>query len=260
MDPMDAPPAPAPCPNASCAQYRIQHRNMTLKKIELEKELEQLRRAQDTTFNRAVAQNAVTQFRDAATGEMGLMMPNGEIMTREKVMKKMEIAAKCMETSCAYEKKNRELVEENTRIKAGAERTFNEMRRLERILAGFERTRTFEFTQEHHKQTLKLNEELACEVETLEYEMHRLQEENALLKRKNERMQRELTRRNSEQERRPSPATPRITKKKRSSRKSLESSDEEEPTQWEQFAATPIHPRSPSEACFEEEDVGDGEL
>jgi len=234
-----------PCPNVGCAQYRIQHRNMTMKKLELEKELEQIKRTQNTTFNDAVSRNAVTQFRDAATGEMGLMMPNGEVMTREKVLKKIEIANKCMETSCAYEKKNRELVEEIKFIKIGSEKAYTEMRRLEKILAGFERTKTFEFTEEQHKQTVKINEELASEVEALEYDMHRLQEENALLARKNERMKREIAELKRNKTDSPTneqpPKAPRIMKRKQK-RNPLDDSDDKA---WQRIPVTPRHPQSP---------------
>jgi hypothetical protein len=70
-------------------------------------------------------------------------------------------------------------------------------------------------------------------------------------------MQRELARRNIEAKKIPSPSTPRIAKRKKSTPRALESSgEEEEPAQWEQFAATPIHPRSPDL----EADAGDGAL
>ena len=231
---------------------------MTLKKLELEKELEELKRAQNSTFNNAVSRNATAQFRDAVTGETGLMMPNGEIMTREKVLKKIEIAKKCMETSCAYEKKNRELVDEIKVIKIGSEKAFNEMRRLEKILAGFEKTKTFEFTDEHHRQTVKMNEELASEVETLEYEMHRLQEENALLARRNERMKREIeelkkARSESPAEDRPIRKTPRIAKRM-TKRRSIDESEDDE---WQQIPASPPRAQSPELDFGDEQHLSD---
>lgn len=171
------------CNNPICAQFRIQHKNITLKRLELEKEIDQMRRAQSSQYNQAVEMRSVTPVRDAVTGEMGLMMRNGEVMTPDKIAKRMEIAAKCLETLQASEKHNRQLVEENKYLKQTNETTFNEMRRLERALAGFERTRRFEpFTQEQHKITLELNEQMATDLERLEREMHALQEENAILK------------------------------------------------------------------------------
>lgn len=171
------------CPNPTCAQYRIQHKNMTLKRLELEKELQHIRRLQSNEFNQAVAQNAVTPMRDAVTGDMGLMMPNGEIITPDKMIKRMEMAKKCMETLQASEKHNRQLMEENRILKQGNETTYNEMRRLERVLNGFEKTRRYDnFTEEKYKEAVKLNDELAEQIENTEYEMHILEEENAILK------------------------------------------------------------------------------
>jgi hypothetical protein len=42
------------CNNPICAQFRIQHKNITLKRLELEKEIDQMRRAQSSQYNQAV--------------------------------------------------------------------------------------------------------------------------------------------------------------------------------------------------------------
>lgn len=171
------------CTNPVCAQFRIQHKNVTLKRLELEKELDQMRRAQSGQFNKAVEQRSVTPVRDAVTGEMGLMMRNGEVMTPDKIAKRMEMATACMETLQASEKHNRQLAEENRLLKQTNETTYNEMRRLERLLMGFEQTKRFQpFTEELHKKTLERNEQLAVELDRMERTMHALQEELATLK------------------------------------------------------------------------------
>ena len=178
----------AACTNPICAQFRIQHKNVTIKRLELEKELELMRRAQSNQFNQAVAQRAVTPIRDAVTREAGLMMPNGEVMTPEKIRKQMEIAAKCMESLQMSEKLNRQLAEENKNLKQTNERSYNEIRRLEKALNWFEKSRKYEtFTDEKHKETLKINEQMADELDELEIKMHLLEEENAALKRNNRR-------------------------------------------------------------------------
>ena len=176
------------CTNPICAQFRIQHKNITLKRIELEKELDQMRRAQSNEFNQSVAQRSVTAVRDATTGEMGLMMHNGEVMTPEKISKRMEIAAKCMETLQASEKHNRILSDENKTLKQSNELTYNEMRRLENVLAGFERTRRFDhFSDDKHKEAVEMNERLATELERTERKLHSLQEDNIILKQQHHR-------------------------------------------------------------------------
>jgi len=250
---------PPPCQNTTCAQYRLQHRNMTMKTLELEKELEQIKRTQNATFNNAVAQNAVTHFRDAATGEMGLMMPNGEVMTREKILKKMEIAAKCMETSCAYEKLNRDLTQRLDFMKIGFDKAYNEQRRLEKLLAGFEKPRAFEtFTEEHHKETLARNEELADEVETMEYEMHRLQEENALLVRRHQRMKKEMEALKEEIKKKDKPVKEKPQQPKIARKKKRAMLEEDDSDGWDQIAVTPPRTQSPEAEDVVDDDHSDG--
>ena len=79
------------CPNPACEQYRIQHRNITEKSIRLENELRALQRSQDAHMDAVQARQSTALYRDAATGDMGLMMPNGEVMTREKVKHSLDL-------------------------------------------------------------------------------------------------------------------------------------------------------------------------
>ena len=169
------------CTNPICEQFRIQHKNITLKRIELEKELQRYRKADTDEFNQRVSTNAVTQFRDAVTGDLGLMMPNGEVMTPEKIAKRIEIATTCMNSLQMSEKLNRQLVEENRILKQSQEQTHAEMRRLQHILSGFEKPRRFEFTADCHRETVKLNERLADQIEHMEIRLHTLEEENEAL-------------------------------------------------------------------------------
>ena len=179
----------AACANPICVQFRVQHKNVTIKRLELEKELELMRRAQSNQYNQAVAQRAVTPIRDAVTREAGLMMPNGEVMTPDKIKKKIEIATKCMESLQMSEKLNRQLTEENKMLKQANEHSYNEIRRLEKALNWFEKSRRYDtFTDEKHKETLKLNEQMADELEALEKRVHSLEEENAALRRNSRRV------------------------------------------------------------------------
>ena len=179
----------AACANPICVQFRVQHKNVTIKRLELEKELELMRRAQSNQYNQAVAQRAVTPIRDAVTREAGLMMPNGEVMTPDKIKKKIEIATKCMESLQMSEKLNRQLTEENKMLKQANEHSYNEIRRLEKALNWFEKSRRYDtFTDEKHKETLKLNEQMADELEALEQRVHSLEEENAALRRNSRRV------------------------------------------------------------------------
>ena len=146
-----------PCTNFTCEQYRAQHKKLMAKILELEKELEQHRITEIREYNKTVARSAAAPVRDVATNEMGLMMPNGEVMTPSKIQTKMQIAAKCTETLCAVEKVNRDLSEDNKMLKIAHEKAFMEMRRLENLLAGFERTRRFDtFSSAQHEENRAL--------------------------------------------------------------------------------------------------------
>ena len=157
---------------------------MTLKRLELEKELNLIRRAQANDFNQAMTQRTSMPMRDSATGDMGLLMKNGEVMTPEKLQKQMEISARYMESLQMSEKLNRRLTEENQTLKEANERMQAEMRRLEKALNGFEKTRRYDtFTDTQHRETLALNERLADELEKLERRMRALEEDHTILSR-----------------------------------------------------------------------------
>jgi len=127
-------------------------------------------------------------MRDSASGELGLLMKNGEVMTAEKLKRQMEIAAKCMETLQQTEKHNRKLVEENRILKEGNERLHTETRRLETLLNGFEKTRRYEtFTDETYRQTLALNEKMEEEIIELERKIRSMKEDASAAERRSRR-------------------------------------------------------------------------
>ena len=67
------------------------------------------------------------------------------------------------------------ILEENRVLKLNYEKACNEVRRLEQVLSGFERTG-------HSQELVRRNEELADRVEKLEEKLRELQEENDLLR------------------------------------------------------------------------------
>jgi hypothetical protein len=162
------------CANPNCAQYRLQHKNLTIERLDLLREVEKFRRLHanlDTSEKLAAAV-------DESTGERGLTMPDGEIITSSKLKLRMQVAAECNQRLIASEKNNRLLSEEVAALKHKNEQSIAELRRLERVLSGFEKTRKFElFTDEKHRETLQANEKLAEHVENLEYKLHIMQEE-----------------------------------------------------------------------------------
>ena len=169
------------CPNPNCAQYRLQHRNMTIRKLELEKELEKYRKSQ--SGNGSPDERRPSAI-DSETGEKGMVMPDGEIITPSKLALRMQISTNSLQMLQLSEKANRQLFEENTGLKQKNEHLNTEVRRLERILSGFEKARRYEpLNDERHKETLQINEQLADQVEQLEYKLHVMQEENGVLKR-----------------------------------------------------------------------------
>lgn len=172
-----------------CAEYRIQHRNVTIQKLEAEKELQQLRRMQASELSSAVAQRNVTPIRDPVTGMNGLIV-RGEMMTADKIMLKMDMATKYQETLHSIEKINAKLSEDNSALRRANDAAQAEIRRLEQVLGRFEKTRRHDtFTAEAHKATLELNHQLADQIERLERENHVLTEENEVLLRSQQRIE-----------------------------------------------------------------------
>ena len=114
----DQSPAPQdPCTNRLCTQSRLQHRNMTQKRNELEKELENMRKQHDTLYNQVVTRGEASMMREAATGEDGVRLPNGEVMTAEKYLAKTRMMNQCRESLQMSEKKARLLSDDNVRLK-----------------------------------------------------------------------------------------------------------------------------------------------
>ena len=188
------------CSNSMCEQYRIQHKNMTLKCNALTRELEQLKRTQINTFNNAVEQNSITQIRDPISGAYGLMV-KGEVMTADKIKLKMDMAAHSHAALLSTQQRNHQLVSENTALKQANETAQRELRRMEAILSKFEKTRKYDnFTNETHKATLDLNHELADQVDHLERELHILREENEALQQYQRRIESTHSRRDDDED------------------------------------------------------------
>jgi hypothetical protein len=155
------PPAPESCTNRLCVQFRLQHRIITQKRNELEKELDQMRKQHDELFNQVVTRGEASMMREAATGENGVRLPNGEVMTAEKYTAKTKMMNQCRESLQASEKKARLLADENTRLKQERDSMYMSMRKYENMLHGFEKPRQFEvYTEETHKKTMQENSEM----------------------------------------------------------------------------------------------------
>jgi hypothetical protein len=179
-----APPSDA-CANRLCAQFRLQHRNMTQKRNELEKELEAMRRNHDMIYNQVVTRGEASMMREATTGEGGVRLPNGELMTAEKFLAKTRMMNQCRESLQASEKKARLLVDENARLKQERDSLYTNMRKFEDMLRGFEKPRQFEvFTDEAHRATLAENAKLVEQVDRLRRAERETREENAALRRR----------------------------------------------------------------------------
>jgi hypothetical protein len=158
---------------------------MTKKRNELEKELEAMRRNHDMIYNQVVTRGEASIMREATTGEGGVRLPNGELMTAEKYLAKTKMMNQCRDSLQASEKKARLLADENARLKRERDSLYADMRRFEDMLRGFEKPRQFEvFTDEAHRATLTENAKLVEQVERLRRAERETREENAALRRR----------------------------------------------------------------------------
>ncbi len=117
------------CSNRTCIEYRIQHRNATLKKLEVERELQAVRLKYDMLFNQVTTQGVAATARAAAMGEETFRLPNGELMTVEKFMERTSMLTQTRASLEKSEAKVRRLIDENAALQKERELAANESRR-----------------------------------------------------------------------------------------------------------------------------------
>ena len=166
------------CSNPLCIQFRTQHRIITQKRNELEKELETLR---NQYASHVVQSIPVAEAPD----ETGVRLPNGELMTVEKFMTRTAMMNQCRESLQVSEKRARQFGEENVKLRLERDTLYATMRKFEDTLQGFERARHYDvFTDENHRKTLADNAMLIEENEQLSSNERELKEENRILRRR----------------------------------------------------------------------------
>ena len=117
------------CSNRTCIEYRIQHRNSTLRNLELERDLSAVRVRYDMLFGQVTTQGAAATARAAATGEEAFRLPNGELMTAEKFMERTRMLSQTRASMEMAEVRNRKVVEELAAMKKEKEAAQLEARR-----------------------------------------------------------------------------------------------------------------------------------
>jgi hypothetical protein len=117
------------CSNRTCIEFRIQHRNATIRNLDLERELSAVRIKYDMLFNQVTTQGAAATARAAATGEEAFRLPNGELMTAEKFMERTQMLAHTRASMEKTDARMRKLLEENAGLKKEKEAAQLEARR-----------------------------------------------------------------------------------------------------------------------------------
>lgn len=117
------------CSNRTCIEFRIQHRNATLKKLELERDLAAVRLKYDMLFDQVTTQGAAATARAAELGEEAFRLPNGELMSAEKFMERTQMLKQTRATLEQSEARQRKILEENASLKKEKELAVNEARR-----------------------------------------------------------------------------------------------------------------------------------
>lgn len=117
------------CSNRTCIEYRIQHRNVTLKNLELERELASVRLKYGMLFGQVTSQGVAATARAAAMGEDAFRLPSGETMTAEKFTERTQILHQTRTSLERSENKLRKMLDENALLRKEKESAFNETRR-----------------------------------------------------------------------------------------------------------------------------------
>ena len=188
------------CTNQLCVQFRTQHGIITQKRNELQKELETVRDQHTRLYDQVVTHGKESMIREAATGESGVRLPNGELMTVEKFMTRTKMMNQCRESLQVSEKRARQFGEDNEKLKHERDTLYTKMRKYEDMLQGFDRARHHDvFSDENHRKTLSENAMLVEEVEQLSSNERELKEENRILRRRMQAMIAERRKRKTEE-------------------------------------------------------------
>ncbi len=117
------------CSTRSCIEFRIQHRNATMRKLELERELSAIRLKYDMLFDQVTTQGVAATARAAAIGEEAFRLPNGELMTAEKFMERTRMLTETRVSLERLDARMRTLVQENVQLKKDKESAVEETMR-----------------------------------------------------------------------------------------------------------------------------------
>ena len=170
-----------------CIEYRIQHRNATVKKLELERELTAVRLRYDMLYNQVTTQGAAATARAAETGEDAFRLPNGELMTADKFMERTRMLTQTRTSLDRSEANLTKTLDEMKTIRAEKETAVNECRRFESLLTRFEQSRRYDvFTNDTYRETTEENSRLVDRVDLLEKKLGEANEEIAILKRRSQ--------------------------------------------------------------------------
>ena len=117
------------CSNRTCIEFRIQHRNATLRKLELERELSAVRLKYDMLFDQVTTQGVAATARAAAMGEEAFRLPNGELMTAEKFMERTRILTQTRQSLEKTDSRLQKMKEENAKLQREKEEAVTEVKR-----------------------------------------------------------------------------------------------------------------------------------
>ena len=173
------------CPNPLCTQFRHQHRIITQKRNELEKELDNARKQHTLLYNQVVTRGEQSMMREATTGETGVRLPNGELMTPEKFMARTKMMNQCRESLQVSEQRARQFADDAAKLKVENENLYRKMRMYEDMLNGFDKARHYDtFTEDKYRTTMEENDGLVDKVDELSRSERELKEENKILRRR----------------------------------------------------------------------------
>lgn len=117
------------CSNRVCIEFRIQHRNATIKNLEMERNVTAIRLKYDMLFDQVTTQGAAATARAAESGEDAFRLPNGELMTAEKFMERTRMLSQARVALDRSEISNRKHVEEISVLNKEKEAALSECRR-----------------------------------------------------------------------------------------------------------------------------------
>ena len=175
------------CTNRLCIEFRIQHQKATAVRLDLEKQANDWQGKFQQLHDRLVSRGLDIASREGTTGVEGFTMPNGEIMSVDRVLEVNRMLAIVRSSLQAAQVSSSEMKERLNVVLKEKEAVQATLRTTETTLRNVRVERQFIYTDDDHQTTVQANSNLVDENERLRRQIRVLEEDNLAFKHREQR-------------------------------------------------------------------------